>query len=75
MFEAAFARRPVSDPGGRVLRVEKMASSKQPYAVARADGQVMVIGANEAFIQTAENAANGAQIQGKRCGETLPDFP
>lgn len=44
LFKAAFARRRCLVPAGAFYEWQKIAGGKQPYAIARADGQVMALG-------------------------------
>ncbi len=44
MFKAAFARRRWLVPAGAFYEWRPVAGGKQPYAIARADGQVMALG-------------------------------
>jgi putative SOS response-associated peptidase YedK len=44
MFKAAFARRRCLVPAGAFYEWQKTASGKQPFAIARSDGQIMALG-------------------------------
>jgi putative SOS response-associated peptidase YedK len=44
MFKAAFARRRRLVPAGAFYEWQKNPSGQQPYAIARADGQIMALG-------------------------------
>jgi putative SOS response-associated peptidase YedK len=44
MYKAAFARRRCLVPASAFYEWQKNPSGKQPYAIARADGQIMALG-------------------------------